>query len=480
MSIFNRFFKGVQQEIKQTGFFSKDRHRTTTIMRKTDDSQFSQDLTEDKGYYYLKYKVFERIRSGIPVVNRSIQFYCNLLGNFEVECENESTRKFIVDFLENVRVNDLFKGITNFNKQMVDTYLIKGSSWCEEIISETNSGVERINVIPIEYLRFIKNDVTGEYEFGYVDNTAIQTQRILNQELIYYMANDVRNGKMYGYSLFDSVPFVSQIYFRILQSIQNSVFRMGDPSFWIEFDVDKEARLTEGDIEEVADGAEAAMKNLFQQRYAGQVADVSVPVPPGVKISIKTIGSDAVLMDLEIPIKTIHSQIESASGVPGFLIGLYTTGSTGFKISTHQADIISKRIDDIRDVLTSIIVPIVKRHLVLNKKFNIPFELGWDAVSLMDEVETARARFLDAQTKLNLVKALIELFTNNLINEDIVRQEILENGILSPETVVKLGNADLIRKLSDRSTLKQLIAISKNIKNGNGTAKVESDLVGIN
>lgn len=111
-------------------------------------------------------------------------------------------------------------------------------------------------------------------------------------------------------------------------------------------------------------------------------------------VNIKVIGADNQELECDIPIRHLLEQIVSKLTIPPFLLGL--SWSSTERMSSVQADILTSELEYFRSVLTPVIRKICSMHLRL-KGINLPVDVLWSNITLMDDVELANARLINAR-----------------------------------------------------------------------------------
>jgi hypothetical protein len=89
-------------------------------------------------------------------------------------------------------------------------------------------------------------------------------------------------------------------------------------------------------------------------------------------------------------------QIVSKLSIPPFLLGL--SWSSTERMSSVQSDILTSELEYFRGILTPVIRKICSMHLRL-KGFALPVDVQWENITLMDEVELANARLINARAE---------------------------------------------------------------------------------
>jgi hypothetical protein len=117
-------------------------------------------------------------------------------------------------------------------------------------------------------------------------------------------------------------------------------------------------------------------------------------------VSIRVIGSDAQILDSEVPVRQILEQIVAKTGIPPFMLGLQWTSTE--RMSSQQADMLTTEITAIRRTLTPAVERICRLWLRMHGYTCRP-EVEWDEINLQDEVEEAKAAlYLEQARKLRI------------------------------------------------------------------------------
>ena len=181
------------------------------------------------------------------------------------------------------------------------------------------------------------------------------------QDLIKYVAFDLRDGHPQGVSMFSSIPFLAQILVRIQCAVDNMIWRVGDPTM-VGF-------YTPGD-QETPDDARA-MAEVYQQnittametRRNGGVSDLCFTTGPGGNFQIKVLGGDNKPFDMSIPYRTIAEQTIARFGMPPLMYGL--SWSTTERMASQQLDMLVAEIENDRWALDATIEQTIDMYLIL-------------------------------------------------------------------------------------------------------------------
>lgn len=383
---------------------------------------FSTFNTLLNGYEPLKFNIdlYDLIREAIPLLDEAVRKYKLLIGSFEIECENESVKKLLDEFKDTVRVNQFQYGIEQFMGQMVDSAISKGFAVGELVYNQTITDIEFLKVARSNGFRFVKKD--NIIKLGQVNDLG-NVQVYDYDEDIYYLAFDCREGHPQGYSMFYSLPFVGEIFVRIMQSIRNTIWRVGDPSFLVTVTSSDKAGANK-----CAQDLKESITDTFVSRKTGKTRDVYASGPADAKIEVKVLGAEKDLINLEIPLRSIEEQIVSVTGFPPFMFALYKWSSTE-RMSKQQNDMIVSTINSYRQMLEPMLIDILEKKLIVSK-INVPFTIKWNKVNLMDEKELADTDKSRAETRKLDYERIAQMFFDGAINDQTYQEELVRAGLI--------------------------------------------------
>lgn len=122
-------------------------------------------------------------------------------------------------------------------------------------------------------------------------------------------------------------------------------------------------------------------------------------------VQIQVIGSEAQILDSQIPVRQLLEQLVAKTGLPPFLLGL--NWSTTERMSTQQADILTSELWALRRTVEPVVQKICKTYLAL-EGLDDRVEIMWDDVNLQDATEEAKANLYMAQAEKYRKEAGIE------------------------------------------------------------------------
>lgn len=194
------------------------------------------------------------------------------------------------------------------------------------------------------------------------------------------------SGKLYGTSLLRGLPFVGELLMKILYAIGTNWDRVGNVRFAVSYKPgDSDRSFTKERAAQIASEWSKAMKSREPKDFV-TVGDVS----------IKVIGADNQIPEMQVPVRILLEQILSKLSIPPFLLGF--SWSSTERMSSQQADILTSELEYYRGLLSGVIRQIVTLYLKLRGAADDVL-IEWDNISLQDEVELARAGLLNAQAE---------------------------------------------------------------------------------
>ena len=328
--------------------------------------------------------LYDRLREGVPIIDAALGKIIRLVGGFKVECENKYSQKPLEEFLSSVKVGPMGKGINCFLSQYMDSLLTYGTAVGEIVVGDKTRVVKGLYNADIKELDIIEKKggmgVDIRLKGGNVP--------IKSPELISVSALNPTPSNPLGKSLLSGLPFVSEILLKIYDCIGTNFERLGNLRFAVTYNPPE--NLLDGGFAgdraaEIAREWSAAMSDTSAVRDFVAVGDVK----------IKVIGSDNQMIDTDIPVRQMLEQIVAKLGIPPFLLGL--SWSTTERMSSEQVDILTSELWYYRGILEPVIIKICNEFLRREGLF-CGVSIVWDNISLKDEVETARARLINAQT----------------------------------------------------------------------------------
>ncbi len=377
--------------LKKFSFWNRKKQKVAPSLLQSSRSTF-QPFSILNGYTPLttpETKLYEAIREGVPLVDTAIFKTVRLVGGFEVICQDKVAQRKLNYFIRNVNVNGIGIGLETFMAEYLDDLLTYGNA-VGEIVLEGQQGIlglyranlERIQVKPA------KNPLGIDF---FVNERDGALKKVANQELILFTALNPKAEELRGNSILRSLPFVTNILFKIYHSIGQNFDRIGNVRYAVSYKPSNDP-ADRAYAKERAQMIAREWSEGMKPSADGQVKDF---ITTG-DVSIKVIGADNQLIETETPVRQMLEQIVAKLSIPPFLLGL--SWSTTERMSKQQTDILTTELDYYRRLLTPIILKICRVYLRLNGFWEEP-EMQWNTINLRDEVDFAQAQYYLAQAQ---------------------------------------------------------------------------------
>lgn len=328
--------------------------------------------------------LFHSLRESVPIIDAAIYKILRLIGGFKVQTTDERFDKLIADFIKNVPVDSGQRSLQSFIDVYFDRLLTYGTSVAEMVIDDEGRVVYLYNapqdsvVLKRNKTDFRKVDVCYSEDLG--------SQPLEFQDRVIFSTLNAEAGSLTGTSILRGLPFVSSVLLKIYNAIGENWDRVGNVRFAVTY-------KPKDDAMSGAYAKDRAMQIAEEWGSAMKSSEVRDFIAVG-DVDVKVIGADNQVLDSEVPVRQLLEQIIAKMGIPPFMLGL--SWSTTERMAEQQADALTTELEHYRRVLTPVIEKICKAHLRAYGYTN-DIEVIWDDITLMDTLEDANARYLNAQ-----------------------------------------------------------------------------------
>ncbi len=332
-------------------------------------------------------RVYQHLREAIPVLDAAVGKLIRLTGGFQVKCQNAQAQRRLEQFLAQVPCGYGQEGIANFMAGFLDSLLIYGRSIGEMVVA--GGRLRAVCWGDVTALQIREGDNSLDTVI-YGPNENGNMRPLPYPHLLLFAALNPEPGHPYGVSLFRGMPFLADILMKIYTTIGSNWERAGNVRYSVVCkagdDMDPSTIAQRGN--QMAQEWSRAMEDSKN----GTVRDF---VAVG-DVEIKVIGSEAPILDSQVPVRQILEQLVAKTGLPPFLLGL--SWSTTERMSAQQADILTAEIWAIRRTVEPVLRRICKTFLAL-EGLDDRVEILWDDISLQDMTEEAQAELYRAQAE---------------------------------------------------------------------------------
>ena len=341
-------------------------------------------LDQSKNPVYER-RLYQALRENIPVIDAAVEKLIRLIGSFHVRCRDKEVEQELERFLQNVRVNGCQRGIDSFLQGYMDDLITYGTAAGEMVLAKNGKQIAALYNASLDNI-----ELTADKNPLDVTVCAITPdgERVPVKYPALVMCTTMMNesGKLYGTSLLRGLPFVGDLLMKILYAIGTNWDRVGNVRFAVSYKPgDSDRSFTKERAAQIASEWSKAMKSREPKDFV-TVGDVS----------IKVIGADNQIPEMQVPVRILLEQILSKLSIPPFLLGF--SWSSTERMSSQQADILTSELEYYRGLLSGVIRQIVTLYLKLRGAADDVL-IEWDNISLQDEVELARAGLLNAQAE---------------------------------------------------------------------------------
>ena len=329
-------------------------------------------------------ELYRLLRERVPIIDAAIMKTVRLLGSFDVRCDDERAQTALRRFLKTVPVGSLRCGIDAFLSTYFEQLLTYGTAVGEMVVTDGrltdlfNADLRRVafsyGKTPLEIVVSAQTDNGRFLPVPYPG-------------LILKSVHDPQPGALYGTSVLQGLPFVSNILMTIFRTTEINWERLGNVRFAVTYKPQNDAldkAYAAERAQQIADAWSRAMREENTVRDFIAVGDVQV----------QAIGSDNRMLSSEIPVRQLLEQIVAKLGIPPFLLGL--SWSSTERMSSQQADILTSEIDAYRRELEPIVLQICETYLRF-EGYDCPVEIEWEPLTLQDITALSQAALLDAQ-----------------------------------------------------------------------------------
>ncbi len=370
-------------------------------------------------------RLYEALREAIPPIDAAINRLVTLDGIIRARGDNGKLVAEIEDFIENVPVNDLQTGMQTFYALQGNEMYEQGCTVGEFRFEKNGRDIERLWVADSKGIYFRRAD--GGIETWYSPPSADrgrkdgtdQVERVLRNSyrtsdvlekltaygyrqldparIVYGGFNNEADGP-YGVSLMRSMEFCARVLLTIDNSTLQTWERFGNPSFDVLYKT--KARLAPEDLETrrktIADNLSAAMA----AKRAGNAVDFVNAVAKDDDLTLKVIGHDNQVLEIEQPARHVLEQIVSKTGLPSWMLGFHW--STAERLAQAQGVMVLQesktRFAGRLAGLNRIVETMLRARGRTWKRGD--WELYQELPNLQDIVAQAQANFLNMQAEM--------------------------------------------------------------------------------
>ena len=332
-------------------------------------------------------EIYRQLREAVPVLDAAVGKLVRLSGGFCVNCKSPQAQKRLEEFLRFLPAGYGQVGIDSFLSCYVDSLLTYGRAVGEIVVS--GGKVQGVCWGDVTALEACEGDSPMEVQLWGPDSKG-QMRPLPYPHLLLFTTLNPEPKNPYGVSVFRGMPFLADILMKIYNAIGSNWERSGNVRYSVVY---KNGENVDGALaQERAKQVAAEWARAMEDSKNGTVRDF---VAMG-DVEIKVIGSEAPLMDSQVPVRQILEQLVAKTGLPPFLLGL--NWSTTERMSTQQADILTSEIWALRRTVEPMLRKICRTFLAY-EGLDDRLEILWNDISLQDITQEAQADLYRAQAE---------------------------------------------------------------------------------
>lgn len=381
--------------------------------------------------------LYESLREAIPTLDGAINRLVTVDGIIRVRGANDALVQSIErDLLDSIPVNDAEAGLQAFYASQGNEVYEQGLSVGEMVMDTRGRELIALRVADSKGIAFSRDAGALRWWYrpparrthGRADGTDTVESILRNR----YPGGDVggwlsQNGYVpldpsrmvytvlmpeadnpYGTSLLRSMEFVAQILLKIQNATGQAWDRFGDPAFHLVYKVKNRAVASDGAAlarrqKILADD----LAKVLNAKRNGNAADFVQAVASEDDITLKVIGAQDQILEIELPAQHMLEQIVAKTGLPSWMLGFHW--STAERLAKYQSEMVlqESRTRFVRRLpgLRRVVETWLRGRNMTWKPGD--WELYQDLPNLQDELNRAQAKFLEAQTALMLEGTLI-------------------------------------------------------------------------
>ncbi len=329
-------------------------------------------------------RLYQSLRESVPIIDAAIYKTVRLAGGFRVICKDPAAQRIIDSLITNISVNGISFGLDCFINEYFEQLLTYGTA-VGEMVLDANGDLAALYNCPLERIQLERGSAPLDIRISAVSPLGEKTPVKYPQLILCSMIHP-EPGSIYGTSVLRGLPFVSDIFLKIMNAVGTNWDRVGNVRFAVTYKPsDADRSFSKERAMQIASEWSKAIKSPEPKDFVS-VGDVS----------IKAIGADNQIPDSQVPVRQILEQITAKMAIPPFLLGL--SWSSTERMSSQQADMLTSELEYYRRILGGVIRKICTLALSLNGVTE-DISIEWDTITLQDEVELAKARLYRARAE---------------------------------------------------------------------------------
>lgn len=368
--------------------------------------------------------LLEAIREAIPFVDAGLDWLVTLDGIVGFKAETDALQRELDDWAEGVRVNDREQGLQAFYESQGQELYEQGFTVGEGVMSRDGRDLARLVVADSKGIVFRRGEdgelsvwyrppgVEYDRSGGAQGNARIMRNNFtsaqapgqvgfaeLNWANLVYGAHRPEGGNPYGTSVMRSLPFLARILIGMDVATQKVWERYGDPYYHVHYSA-ASTKVTDETITKRRKDLAADFSAVMAAKGEGEARDLVTASGSSDEITVKVIGADGQVLEIQEPSRHIEEQMVAKLGLPSWILGFHW--STAERLAGKQAELLLQasktRFTKRRPGLHQIAAMALRARGMTWRPGD--FRATQELPNIADLVARAQANFLDAQADM--------------------------------------------------------------------------------
>lgn len=371
---------------------------------------------------------YEALRESLGPIDGGINRLVTIDGIIRVRGGNDKLVQMIeTGLLKSVPVNDMESGLQAFYAGQGNELYEQGFTVGEMVMDAKGRELIGLRVADSKGVYFRRNPETLRLETWYRppspkpgsrrDGTD-QLETILRNQSqrpaewlhaqnfvsidparVVYAVFNPESGLPYGVSIMRSIEFVGQMLLKVQNATGHVWDRYGDPPLQLTYKTANRS-LVAADLDKRRVVLSDELAKVLEAKRRGNSADFVQAVGKDDDITIKAIGTDGQALEIEMPARHMMEQILAKIGLPAWMLGMQW--STAERMAEQQSEVVLQesrtRFEHRAAGLRGVVETWLRGRGATWKPGD--WELYQELPRLQDELKTAQAGFLNAQTAM--------------------------------------------------------------------------------
>ena len=392
--------------------------------------------------HQLSMVTFHVMRKSIPALDTAILKRRFLEGSIVAVSQDEVLARDINDWIQNVEVGYTPDHPTTGLQLWIDAcgeFADEvGESFPEIRLSENGREIERLLVPDSRLFEFKKESVDDEDWFLFHRMHQGRGVERVESPMLRTFHFTPSPTSPWGRPLASGLEFTGEVFIRLMISLNNLVWRMGDPSKIWKLLYDKDAEIGEGDDEEDITLLMQTINSAYKARNRGETVDVFYGVQ-GAQLESEALGENLLVSSMAPYFRDLlalmSAQVIGKADVPSWLYPAGIVPSEGLNSDRSQMEgtVAQVAADQRAAQLDRIARWGVNTFLILQKsaRFVGKYTLVRESISPINEKMRQEARGERSEADSNFILSAVELENIGALKNEELPQYLREREVIT-------------------------------------------------